>query len=676
MGACTSSPKENLISNKIDDEMKAAELKLKNMAKLLLLGSGNSGKSTIMKQFKIIHRSGFTHEDRRIYREVLWKSAIEGMRALVTTGLEIVGHPSEFYLDATTITTEGGTPSLSPADQSIVTKSPQVSSLAEEIIVGTTINVQQRQQQVPSTDPQKTIHDGGDEMNNNSNNKILEPANNNNDTTIPNEDLNNSNEGIITNNNMMDNIPQPRNITSPDTTTDSISPRESELVNNNTNNGPPRTAAGLQPYLDYLFNRVKDTEPLYSSITVTYSQVVVLRSSSSTSSKQQQQQPSSSSSSQQQQQQHQQQQQQQQLLLQPINTNNIEDPSQAMLSDEPDSDIDSPTNPNNNTNNNGSMKLNPDSFNTEDPEELRRMRKKEKKRERKREKKEKRRKRREEQRRAEENAPTITLVDEIMTVGQLLQKIWQNPWTQRVYAEIPQMEIPIAYIMQNMDRIASVGYFATNDDILLARKRTSGVNLLEFEDERMKKKIQVIDVGGQKQERRKWLAHFQDVNAVIFVVGLDQYDQTMLEDDSQNRLRDSLQLFNEMCTNPYFRTVTFFLLLNKSDVFRAKIREVPLTVCFKTYKNDPHDYEQCIAYIRQRFQKIHAHYVQEWRESSARRAGMGGGGSQHGVQSQVSIPPEKESQMFTFVTNAVDSAGTQRIIDNIKDKLLEIMSNS
>jgi GTPase SAR1 family protein len=316
-------------------------------------------------------------------------------------------------------------------------------------------------------------------------------------------------------------------------------------------------------------------------------------------------------------------------------------------------------------------KLTADAFNTEDPEELRRLRKKERKLKR----KEKKRRRRREERRLDEAAavPEVEFKDEIMTVGQLLQRIWQNPWTQRVYAEIPQMEIPIAYIMQNMDRIASVGYFATNDDILLARKRTSGVNLLEFEDERMKKKIQVIDVGGQKQERRKWLAHFQDVNAVIFVVGLDQYDQTMLEDDSQNRLRDSLQLFNEMCTNPYFRSSTFFLLLNKSDVFRAKIREVPLTVCFKTYKADPHDYEQCIAYIRQRFQKIHAHYVQEWRESLARRAGMAGSAA-YNTSSSGPPPMEKESQMFTFVTNAVDSPGTQRIIDSIKDKLLDIMN--
>ena len=40
----------------------------KENIKLLLLGSGESGKSTIVKQMKIIHCNGFTEEDRIKYR--------------------------------------------------------------------------------------------------------------------------------------------------------------------------------------------------------------------------------------------------------------------------------------------------------------------------------------------------------------------------------------------------------------------------------------------------------------------------------------------------------------------------------------------------------------------------------------------------------------------------------
>jgi guanine nucleotide-binding protein subunit alpha len=49
----------------------------------LFLGSGESGKSTIVKQMKIIHQNGYTQEERQLYRLTIYKNLIDCMKALI-----------------------------------------------------------------------------------------------------------------------------------------------------------------------------------------------------------------------------------------------------------------------------------------------------------------------------------------------------------------------------------------------------------------------------------------------------------------------------------------------------------------------------------------------------------------------------------------------------------------
>jgi len=56
---------EDKKSAEINKQIQIDKKRLDNEVKLLLLGAGESGKSTIAKQMKIIHKSGF---NRRTYQ--------------------------------------------------------------------------------------------------------------------------------------------------------------------------------------------------------------------------------------------------------------------------------------------------------------------------------------------------------------------------------------------------------------------------------------------------------------------------------------------------------------------------------------------------------------------------------------------------------------------------------
>ena len=64
----------------------------------------------------------------------------------------------------------------------------------------------------------------------------------------------------------------------------------------------------------------------------------------------------------------------------------------------------------------------------------------------------------------------------------------------------------------------------------------------------------LVDVGGQRSERRKWFHFFESVTAVIFVTAISEYNLTMFEDNSSNRMHDSLALFREIANSQWFKS--------------------------------------------------------------------------------------------------------------------------
>ncbi|KAI9228044.1 MAG: putative Gpa2-guanine nucleotide-binding protein alpha-2 subunit [Piptocephalis tieghemiana] len=84
MGNCLATPQERR-SRAIDRAIKVEEKRTKGHVKLLLLGAGESGKSTILKQMRLIHTKGFTDLERESHRIVIFTNLLHSMRTILET---------------------------------------------------------------------------------------------------------------------------------------------------------------------------------------------------------------------------------------------------------------------------------------------------------------------------------------------------------------------------------------------------------------------------------------------------------------------------------------------------------------------------------------------------------------------------------------------------------------
>eukprot|EP01121_Diplochlamys_sp_Union-15-3_P000850 TRINITY_DN10709_c0_g1_i1.p1 TRINITY_DN10709_c0_g1~~TRINITY_DN10709_c0_g1_i1.p1 ORF type:complete len:350 (-),score=39.98 TRINITY_DN10709_c0_g1_i1:69-1118(-) len=152
----------------------------------------------------------------------------------------------------------------------------------------------------------------------------------------------------------------------------------------------------------------------------------------------------------------------------------------------------------------------------------------------------------------------------------------------------------------NLDRMVLKDYLPTNQDILRARLMTKGVIENSFDFEGLH--FRIIDVGGQRTERRKWIHFFEDVTAVIFCVALSEYDMRLREDSEVNRMHESLNLFEDICNLHWFKDTHIILFLNKKDVFEDKLchKKVPLNACFPDYDGDA-NFEEAVKFIKGKF---------------------------------------------------------------------------
>jgi guanine nucleotide-binding protein G(i) subunit alpha len=102
---------------------------------------------------------------------------------------------------------------------------------------------------------------------------------------------------------------------------------------------------------------------------------------------------------------------------------------------------------------------------------------------------------------------------------------------------------------------------------------------------------------------------------------------------------ESMNLFEQICNNKWFKETSIILFLNKKDLFKDKIEHSPLTICFPEY-NGQNTYEEASKYIQMKFCALNY------------------------------SPNEKE--LYTHFTCATDTENINRVFSNITDTIISI----
>ncbi|TEB29259.1 heterotrimeric G-protein alpha subunit, GPA2-like protein [Coprinellus micaceus] len=214
-----------------------------------------------------------------------------------------------------------------------------------------------------------------------------------------------------------------------------------------------------------------------------------------------------------------------------------------------------------------------------------------------------------------------------MTYYKPFKALWSDPYVQQTWLRGNEAALPenLNYFFSSLDRLFDPEYQPTEQDIIRCRARTIGITETTFHlrDHEML----MVDVGGQKSERRKWIHCFQDVTSILFLVSLSGYDQCLVEDKDANQMQDAMTIWDSICHSQWFKQTSIILFLNKNDLFEQKIQTSDIKNFFPDFDGEAADAKAGREYFKKRFGKL------------AQKAGR-----------------SKEREIYIHITTATDTA--------------------
>ncbi|THH12970.1 hypothetical protein EW146_g7198 [Bondarzewia mesenterica] len=208
-----------------------------------------------------------------------------------------------------------------------------------------------------------------------------------------------------------------------------------------------------------------------------------------------------------------------------------------------------------------------------------------------------------------------------------LRVLWADENVQKAWERGNEAALPenLSYFFADLDRLFDLEYTPTEQDIVRCRARTIGITETVFQLK--EHEMLMVDVGGQKSERRKWIHCFQDVTSILFLCSLSGYDQCLVEDKDANQMQDTMTIWDSICHSQWFKSTSIILFLNKNDLFESKVLHSDIKNFFPDFDGEPGDARAGREYFKKRFGRL------------AQKAGR-----------------SKEREIYIHITTATDTA--------------------
>ncbi|XP_006796800.1 guanine nucleotide-binding protein G(q) subunit alpha-like isoform X2 [Neolamprologus brichardi] len=242
------------------------------------------------------------------------------------------------------------------------------------------------------------------------------------------------------------------------------------------------------------------------------------------------------------------------------------------------------------------------------------------------------------------NATTVNKADveKVVTLTNpyidALKSLWSDPGIQECYNRKREYQLSDSakYYLDDLDRISDTGYLPTQQDVLRVRVPTTGIIEYPFDLEGVV--FRMVDVGGQRSERRKWIHCFENVTSIMFLVALSEYDQVLAESSNENRMEESMALFKTIISYKWFEESSIILFLNKIDLLEEKIMYSHLVDYFPEYDGPPQDVDAGKTFILDMF---------------------------------VSLNPDEKKIIYSHFTCATDTDNVRFVFCVVKDHILQ-----